>query len=486
MITFAFSSATMAANIPLANVQLVGFGDSPHLADLNGDGRTDILTVSYNQYYGNDLLWYENRTTTWTQHILFHSGYEFDAAIPADLDGDGDMDIITSGGVFPNLVWLENDGKPSPSFTSHNLDARSMKMASALDMDADGDLDIVVLIKAAIGVGPAVLRWYENNGQVSPQFTSHTIASLTYYSRGFYPADLNNDGNLDFAVSDNVLGTLWFENNGGHPASFSQHDISLDYGQVKVADVNGDGWRDIMVGFRLFLNKGTQPLSFSSQVLDPGFTASGHYYGFVEKGDLDQDGAVDLLANDPHDMANNDANASNTLYLYHNDGGTSPTFSRQMVAQMIGDYDRIQSYQVGDLDGNGMPDVVLGAGGGVHLIKNLATPKNITVLSPNEGAVWRSGRQAQVAWRTNTAKAGTTVGVEIWKGLTQRVSWIQWSSSASGTGVATFTVPRLATRNDYRVRIYSQKDRQYADFSDEPITLIQNNGVPLNVYRMYE
>ena len=73
-----------------------------------------------------------------------------DAAIDvhvADLDGDGDLDIVSASRIDNTIAWYENDGNANPSYTKHVVatsadDARAVYVA---DLDRDGDLDLSLI-----------------------------------------------------------------------------------------------------------------------------------------------------------------------------------------------------------------------------------------------------------------------------------------------------------------------------------------------------
>ena len=143
---------------------------------------------------------------------------------PGDLDGDGDLDLVTGSpdGVFH---YFENTGTASePSFTKHsgaanpldNVDFVTFGIPELADLDGDGDLDLIA--------GNDVIGeffYFENTGTASaPVFTQRTgrsnpvdgKASGGYTNPAF--ADLNGDGDLDL-ITGNFDGDLaYFENTG--------------------------------------------------------------------------------------------------------------------------------------------------------------------------------------------------------------------------------------------------------------------------------
>ncbi len=125
--------------------------DRFELGDINGDGRTDVI-ISEERYPGTEpnasLHWFEApenpRDGRWVRHTIF-TGYSLNNLDVADLDRDGDPDIITNehkGPAEKTLIFENNGGG---HFIQHIL-GRGKEAhlgAQAADLDGDGDLDIV-------------------------------------------------------------------------------------------------------------------------------------------------------------------------------------------------------------------------------------------------------------------------------------------------------------------------------------------------------
>jgi len=141
--------------------------------DVNADGLNDIITSSAHKY---GIFWYEQsrdgEQRTWKQHTIDDTWSQAHALTLADLDEDGDLDLVTGkrykahngrdpGGMDPpGVYWYELDRGPQPKWTRHTISLGEGIGAGmnipVVDLDADGDLDVVVTGKYG---GPV---WFEN------------------------------------------------------------------------------------------------------------------------------------------------------------------------------------------------------------------------------------------------------------------------------------------------------------------------------------
>src|SRR5262249_20774640 len=79
----------------------------------------------------------------------------------ADVDGDGDLDVLSASNKDDKIAWYENDGAAVPRFTLHTISITANGAASvaAVDLDGDGDTDVL----SASFLDDKV-AWYENDG----------------------------------------------------------------------------------------------------------------------------------------------------------------------------------------------------------------------------------------------------------------------------------------------------------------------------------
>ena len=129
---------------------------SVYAADVDNDGDMDVLGAVY---WSGDIVWWENDgSENFTKHIIDGSFSGALSVYAADVDNDGDIDILGAANYAGNMAWWENDG--SENFTKHTIDGSFSGAASvyAADVDNDGDMDV-------LGAARAVqeIVWWEND-----------------------------------------------------------------------------------------------------------------------------------------------------------------------------------------------------------------------------------------------------------------------------------------------------------------------------------
>ena len=87
-----------------------------HTADVDQDGDLDIIGASL---YNNTVAWYENTGNEYTYHVITSSANGAIAVYVEDIDSDGDMDVLSANYYEAKIVWYENNG--SQSFTAHTI-----------------------------------------------------------------------------------------------------------------------------------------------------------------------------------------------------------------------------------------------------------------------------------------------------------------------------------------------------------------------------
>ena len=225
---------------------------SIHTADLDGDGDQDIVAVSWDvSTYKGEVIWYENTNSQGNfqlKEIIISTVNGFDDVYAADLDGDNDKDIITASRVDDKISWHENEDGFG-SFGSENILSTTsdiVKSISASDIDEDGDFDII-----AASTGNDKLTWFENEDGLG-NFSIEKIITLSPLQepRAVYLKDIDNDGYQDVISASNFDNKIaWYRNLPDQNSFDSQIVISTEaYGAWDVisSDVDGDGDNDVI------------------------------------------------------------------------------------------------------------------------------------------------------------------------------------------------------------------------------------------------
>jgi VCBS repeat protein len=220
-----------------------------YAADLDNDGDIDALSASNND---NKIAWYENTDGAGTygpQQIISTDAGGASSVSAVDFDGDGDLDVLSSSENDDKIAWYENtDG--AGTFGSQQIistDAFYPETAIAADVDGDGDLDVL-----SASMGDDKIAWYENTdggGTFGPQ---QIIASTSMAATSVYAADVDGDGDLDVLTASRANGCIsWYENTdglGGFGPEQVIDTVLLSAVSVYAADVDGDGDVDVLSG----------------------------------------------------------------------------------------------------------------------------------------------------------------------------------------------------------------------------------------------
>ncbi len=189
------------------NITVTGLINHVHITDLNTDGYPD-LTIALT----NDLVWLANNGAgnfAAQQSLVSVAPTNPTFITSTDINGDGFMDILAGNQTLPgggeSFVWYANDG--AGNFGAMQLlnipSYSSVQLHTTADLDNDGDIDIVFSYKEDENFTyPLHLAWLQNDGTGSfgsPQIINSPITwfSQPYYFPTVQVSDYNNDSNLD-------------------------------------------------------------------------------------------------------------------------------------------------------------------------------------------------------------------------------------------------------------------------------------------------
>ncbi len=463
-------------------------GGSAHsiiVADVNGDGKLDLLLATYT---GAGVLLGNGDGTFQTVRSYSSSAYDASSLAVGDLNGDGTPDLVvayqqlsetTQEGAV--VVFLGNGAgyfQATRSYDSGGIHAAGVALA---DVNGDGKLDIVVTNVCPFNNGcgtEGTLSVLLGNGDGTFQ------AAETYGTGGLFPtsvvvADVNGDGKPDLVVGD----VASFSNSQGSVAVLlgngnGTFQTARTYGSggsntyisaasIAVADVNGDGKADVVVSSEciddvcdqgavgVLLGDGDGTFQTVQTYGSGGYGASG-----VAVADVNGDGKLDLL------VANDCATGSlcKLGFQANSDGA---------IGVLLGDGDGIfqtaQTYDsggwgssgvaVGNLNGDGKLDLLaanacgttcVGGTGVVGvLLSNDDRPTTITTLSTSADPMMPNQTV------TYTATVQSTSGKPIAGTVAFEDSWIPVDTVSLSAGQATYNTSYARTGLHPITAVYS-------------------------------
>jgi VCBS repeat-containing protein len=330
--------------------------------DLDNDGLVDIFVANQDQENyvwindGNDSY---NATTNYSGPIGAIADQSWDVQL-AYLDNDAYLDAIVSNfdSSTPSQVWL--NGTDASGNYGHFTEGTALDSVVAAEsdtsvqiFDADGDGDNDAFITTSFSEGS---RLWLNDGYGS--FTDSGQSLGTYDTHGADFGDVDSDGDIDvFASNNNQTNVIWLNDGLGNfvesvlsPGSAASRDVAL-------GDFDNDGDLDALTANetqdnQIWLNNGSG--LFTANGVITSTTAS---YA-IDLADMDNDGFLDAV------IAENDGSATTVWfndYLYNGGTVAFSDWGFNLPANST-------SVTLGDLNGDGGPDLYLGHAGSADAI----------------------------------------------------------------------------------------------------------------------
>lgn len=218
------------------------------VGDLNGDGKIDVLIAAQkwlpprpaNQ--PEDVIFFQNNPDSWTPVVVSNTYGE--GTCLADLNGDGRLDIVKGGWWLKNPKDPIHDKWPQHWFVRGWPDRAGVTVA---DINQDGRPDVVLAPAESEGR----LSWFESPPDaVQGTWKEHLIEDHVDYVHTFKVADMNLDGKPDVVFAEmqqSVYKRVGFFLNQGAGASWKLQVVATTGSHnIRVADVYRDGNIDII------------------------------------------------------------------------------------------------------------------------------------------------------------------------------------------------------------------------------------------------
>ena len=282
-------------------------------ADLDGDGNMDVITATEGITKKLFVHWGPPKDKLldpdpWRTEVLPASDgmMRWMFCIPAQIDGKNGIDLIAGGKQENGQVgWFESPTNPQnlKDWKWHSITPAKWTMSLvALDMDKDGDVDILMTDRYGSLQG---VHWLENAGNGT--WVNHPIGAKREMMF-LDSADLNNDGLPDIAAISAWDGLFLFYRKPGEPPEWQHHRIvfpeHIGMGKgIGIGDINRDGKNDLVLSFEQATGdkSGLVWLSGPDWKRHEISGTAGTKYDVVKLVDLDGDGDLDVISTEEID-----------------------------------------------------------------------------------------------------------------------------------------------------------------------------------------
>jgi hypothetical protein len=335
------------------------------IGDLNGDGNLDIVLAKGRHWPLVDrVLLGDGRGGFPAAHDLSATSDRSYSGRLADLDGDGDLDIVISNDdPDPKLVYLNDGTGHFRVGSTYGRAEWSTRNAAVADFNGDDLPDIVVANRTGKGPGANYICYNKGDGRFDADCIAFSSESATTIS----PADINGDGLIDLVVPHRDGGQSYVylreakaEFSDLRRIPFGPPDAAIR--MTEAADLDGDGILDIVAidqrrGVAVYYGQGKDTFSSGTPIGDGTFVPYA-----LAVGDLNVDGKIDIIVGQ--------VEAPSTVLF--NDGS-----GRRFTPVQVGDSQgTAYGFAIADLDEDGRPDIVVARSKAPNVAYLAAIPTN--------------------------------------------------------------------------------------------------------------
>lgn len=283
-------------------------------ADIDGDGDQDLVSAA--DASGDRVAWYENLGEQDDGSVRYSEvktigddANEIYAFQVGDVDGDADLDVLVSSRADDRILVYRNDGSgrfgQAETVTDTTVSVRDLKL---VDIDNDNDLDIVSTSANANGE-TFNLAWHENTNGTGEFAVPKLVSDTLQWTVDLATVDVDSDGDVDLLVSTRSNNTIRHFENTDAAGTFAEQQpiryLGTNVLSFVAADLDNDGDLDLAVSsYDVTVPDHNYLLSklenangvFSAVLIDEDRTRD---YGKLHANDFDADGDLDLISASP-------------------------------------------------------------------------------------------------------------------------------------------------------------------------------------------
>ena len=347
------------------------------VSDVNRDGKLDVLVAN-----GSGVAVLLGNGNGTFQSAVGVSDASGSIVAAADVNGDGKPDLLTNG--CPNGNTCSNGGvvgvalgngdgtfQPEVTYGSGGSSASSLAVA---DVNGDGKLDVLA---GNVGVGVVGVLLGNGDGTFPSEVTYGSGGS---YAESVAVADLNGDGKPDWVVANQceaancpselgIVGVSLGNGDGTFRPAVTYSSGGYYAISIAVADVNGDGKPDLLVANQCPMNvncfeSGNTALGVVGVLLGNGdgtfrpvvtYSSGGYYATSIAVADVNGDGKPDLLVSNLCQSSTGCSSTPGTVAVLLGNGDGTFQSAVSYVSGGGGAY----SIAVADVNGDGKPDLLV-------------------------------------------------------------------------------------------------------------------------------